>query len=620
MTAEEARQIEQKLHTMRKKELVDLVQKLLPLAAADDAERMALLIENDRMMTSLSKAYQKLEQRNQELAEENAQLKAALVKTAEAEQLKKEELFGRSTESLESLLNGQPAGEETDEADTDSPAIDDEGSDNGDRVIRFRTRQASGERRKKQAGKKERDLSRLPHERKFIINTEELDRKYGKDNWYVAFWDKKTSVEHVQVTLYAVDTYTPVAAVGPYRDLHTVAAPPALIPGSVVSPSLMAWILFMKFFLGIPLYRQEFYFANAGYPLTRQTLSSWVVRLAAECFAPIVDYLKERLLETSYHQCDETTYRVLRDGRSAASKSYIWVHTTSELLEGPPLVVFCYELTRGTDHLRKFYEDFKGYITCDAYCSYQVLEKENEGVIFVCGCMMHMRRRYANSLELIDTRGMTGEQIEALPEVKALRMIAGIYAADEALKDLSAQERTRRRGMEVRPLVEEYYEFIESIDTADLQIRNRLKDAVNYSLNQKEHLCRFLEDGNIPIDDGNSERKLRPLCLGRKNFLFCNTIEGAIAMATMYSIVETAKANKANVLYYLQYVLERMPKHLAGTDPKGYLPSMVPWSDEYRAYERRCMQGLPPDPKPWEFDSEPAVPRKPPRKMHGKTA
>ena len=625
MTAQETGQIEQKLHTMTKKQLQELVLALLPLAAADDAEKMAQLIESQRMMTSLALEYQRLERQLQELSAENEELKRILTLEIEKEQLQNQEMFGRSSETLSGILNGRQVQEETDEAA--EPAIDDTPGSSGhgpasgssSRPSASKEAGTSSGRAKKRQGKKAEDLSRLRHVSKFVVDTKELDRMYGEGNWYIPLWHKTSQVEHAHTNMYAVDIYTPKVIVGPQREIHSLPAPPVLVPKSVASASLVAEILFMKFFLSVPLYRLESYFANTGYPLSRQTMSNWVVRIAYECFGPLFDYLKEELLKVSYHQCDETTYRVIRDGRSAGSKSYIWVHTTSELLGVHPIVIFCYELTRGTDHLRRFYKDFEGYITCDAYCSYQVLEKENEGVIFVCGCMMHMRRRYADSLALIDISGLSEEQVEALPEVKALRMIAEIYSADEALKKMSAEDRASLRRSQVRPLVEKYYEYIKGIDLSDPLTGNRLKDAINYSMNQKQHLCRFLDDGNIPIDDGNSERKIRPLCIGRRNFLFCNTIDGAVAMAIMYSIVETARANKVNVLWYLQYVLERMPGYLDGTD-RSFLPSMMPWAGEYLEYERRRLQGLPPEPLRCEFDSKPDVPNKPPGKKNRRTA
>jgi hypothetical protein len=119
----------------------------------------------------------------------------------------------------------------------------------------------------------------------------------------------------------------------------------------------------------------------------------------------------------------------------------------------------------------------------------------------------------------------------------------------------------------------------------------------------------FLKDGNIPIDNGAGERHIRTVAIGRKNYLFSDSIDGAEALAIMYTIVETAKANNANVYYYLKYILERMPSYMEGTDT-GFLDGMMPWSLEYREYERICRSGIKPEAPPGIFDSKPRTPKK----------
>jgi hypothetical protein len=223
--------------------------------------------------------------------------------------------------------------------------------------------------------------------------------------------------------------------------------------------------------------------------------------------------------------------------------------------------------------------------------------------------MMHMRRRYAQSLALIDKPRLSDAEILELPETKALVLIGKIYDADEALKSLSVEERLAQRKLIVSPLVDEYFIFVDSINTSDPLISNRLKDAVNYSKNQKEYISRFLTDGNIPIDNGATERHIRPFTIGRNNFLFCNTIDGAEAIAILYTMVETARANKANVYYYLKYVLERMPSYMEGSDT-GFLKTMVPWSEEYKEYELINTCGKAPPATPGIHDSKPRTPKK----------
>lgn len=256
----------------------------------------------------------------------------------------------------------------------------------------------------------------------------------------------------------------------------------------------------------------------------------------------------------------------------------MWVHASSELLETSPVVVFCFELTRHTDHLRDFYAGHSVTITCDAYAAYQTLESENPGTVTVSGCMMHMRRRYADALALIDTRSMPEEKVLLLPEAKALEIIGRIYMEEGPLKDLDPESRRLAREQSVAPLVDEYYSYIGGIDLSAPSVSGRLKDAVEYSMNQRERLCRFLHDGHIPIDNGAAERHIRPFAIGRNNWLFCDSIDGAKAAAIMYSVVGTARANGANVYCYLLYLLEEVPRHLSGTD-RSFLDDMMPWSE-----------------------------------------
>lgn len=599
MTLEELTRIRSQISLKSHDALVELALNL----ADEFIGEVTLRMEREQSEAVFAKEYRRVCSERDAYHEENIRLKAALKKAAEESQKKTRELFGRSTERIDDLLNSAADCGEIDEAREEDAA---EGHarraahpGSGDRPSRHH-----GRRRK---GKREEDLSKIRHEDRFVVAFGELDGMYGEGNWRIAFWHRSTTVEHKRPEVYALDTWTPVISIGLEHDMRTLPVPPKLIPGSLLSPSLGAEILCQKFLLLLPYYRMEAYFAGIGFPIARQLLSGWVIRLAYDYFALVYDYMKERLMEQSYHQCDETTLKVIHDGRSADAKSYIWVHSASELLDCHPIFIFCYELTRGTDHLREFYRDFHGYITCDAYCSYHVLEKERAGEIHVTGCLMHARRRFADALSLVNKSGMTQEQLEELPETKALLLLGRIFDADGALKALSAEERRVRRSTEVRPLVEKYYEFIEGIHTEDPMLSNTMKDAVNYSLNQRDFLCRFLEDGNIPCDNGSSERSIRALATARRSFLFCNTIDGAKALAIMFSIVETAKANGADVRCYLQYVLELMPGHMDDTD-LSFLADMMPWSDKYLEYELRIRQGIPPDQKPDEYTVKPKTP------------
>ena len=588
--------VEKELH-MSREELL----KIIADYRKRECEEEAFRIENQNALTAMAKDYQALKTKLEDTVLERDCLKEELTRIAEQNQLKTKDIFGRSTEKLSDIINAPLDTENEDEAMADIVEFPSEAR--GKPTI-FSESKKSRNPRKKRVGKRDEELSKLPQSTAFRLDIADLDQKYGEGNWRIAFWHNHRTVEVNPQTAYVLNTYSPVISVGLEHELHTIKNPGVLLKNSIASASLVAFIIYQKFFLSLPLYRQEWCFENFGLILSRQTICNWVIRFSFDLFGPIYDYLKKLMLKIPYHQNDETTLIVNNDGRPAGSKSYLWIHITSELLKTHPIILFCYELTRGTDHLRKFYEDFKGYITCDAYCSYKVLGKENADVIIICGCAMHMRRRYTQSLALIDKSKMSNNEITDLQETKALTLISKIYDADEALKSLSAKERLAKRKEVVRPLVDEYFDFVDGIDTSDPLISNRLLDAINYSKNQKEFLLMFLKDGNIPIDNGAAERHIRAVTTGRKNFLFCDSIDGAHAVAIMYTIVETARANNANVYYYLKYILEQMPCYMEGTDI-NFLETMMPWAPEYREYEQIHTSGIKPEAPPGIYDSKP---------------
>lgn len=536
--------------------------------------------ENSRIIAQMSADNNKTQAKLKKLEKENHDLRETLKLTAEKEKLKTKEQFGRSSEKIEDLLGELVPSEIVDEDHKETETSYSDSEKTVSNILHHKCRK----RGKKQSGKRKIDLSRLPEVPCFQIDIDELNEKYGEFNWVISNWHVSSRIEYPKNTAFVLKTYTPVISVGLEHRMISLPSRNELYPGSIASPSLAAEIIYQKFFLFVPLYRIERAFQNIGINISRQTMCNWVNNFAFMYFWSVYNYLIECLMDVNYHQCDETPYQVIMDGRPAGAKSFMWLHTGSELCSANPIIIFCYELTRGTDHLRKFYDDFKGYITCDAYCSYHVLQKENEEIIIVCGCMMHCRRRWADSLSLIDKKDMTDDQIKNLTEVQALLLISEIYKADEALKALSAEERRSCRETIVRPLVEKYFAFIEKLDVDDDSMSNRCRDAVKYSRNQKEYLMRFLNDGNVPIDNGFAERCIKSVALLRKASLFSYSTDGAEASAIMHSIVETAKANGANVYLYIRYILETMPSKLDGTD-RSFLSDMLPWSDAYKIYE-----------------------------------
>jgi len=565
----------------------------------------SIMIENGHANVAMAKDYMLLVDKCKAMEEEIKTLKTALDKSIHDNKLKTSDIFGRSTEKLSDIVDSPVAAEIIDE-DTVEGTVSNIIPIN---AVSRRSLHNVRSRGKKSSGKRQKDLANLPSVNVYELDIDELNRLYGENNWRIAYWHSRRSVECTPPTVYEKMSYTPVVSVGLEHVLCSILRENVLISNSIASASLAALIFYHKFFLALPIYRQETYFKNLGLTLSRQTMNNWVNRLSMEIFSLVYDKLTQLLMQFEYHQCDETYFQVNKDGREAGSKSFMWVHRSSELLKVNQIIVYCFELTRGTDHLRKFYEDFKGYITCDAYVSYHVLGEENADVIIICGCMMHLRRRFVKSLSLINTKDLDYDTVEALPETKVLKLIGRIYNEDEPLKSLSAEKRKEMREKMVRPLINELYEYIESLNAADPLISNQMKDAIKYARNQKKYLCRFLDDGNIPIDDGATERAIRPFSIGRNNWIACDSLIGAEAAAIMYTIVETAKANNVNVYLYLRYLLEQVPKHLDGKN-LDFLDDMLPWSDKYLIYEKSQTMSIPKLVlNENEYDTRPKTPR-----------
>lgn len=585
----------------------ELIRLLMEMEAAHRQDA-AIIAEFRKTSTDLHREYSRMEM---ELKGARADLKDIEKKYAHVceynESLLKQ-LYGRRSEKLSGLGSAVPEACEDPLSETADPA-ETETVPSCPVKNRRMMDGPTGHQGRKTPGQKKRSLEKLPVVHAYELDIQKLDECYGAYNWRIYSWHTSSTVEKVPAVYYQKITHTAVISVGLEHQLVSIRPENRLYPYSLASPSVAASIIHNKFFLGLPLYRQEKDLAQMGFPLSRQTMSAWILHFAHEIFSLVYDRLCDEVRACPYNQCDETTVEVIHDGRKTGSKSYMWVHSTSELAECSPVVVFCYELTRGTEHLRNFYRDYTGIITSDAYQSYPLLESESNGRITSTGCMMHLRRRFAEALNLISLKDMPEETVNALPETKALKLIGEIYAADEPLKEASVKERTIRRDTEVRPLVDAFFTFVDSIDTDAPGNSEKLKDAVSYARNQEKFLRRFLEDGNIPLDNGNAERYMKPLAVGRRNWLFCNTIDGANASAILYSIVETAAACGAHVYYYLRYLLEEVPKYLNGTQLE-FLEDMLPWSDAYRFYETAALSGPALFQTPFSQETPPRTPRK----------
>ena len=423
--------------------------------------RMALELReesNERVNTEMHIQYKELEKKYNALSDELSELKILYQKEVDKNILKTRSTFGRSTEKFTDLVK---AAANKDEDLEDEAQSESEEDTRGARIINFPTKSKgpaadkdpeSGKHKTKKGRKSslKSSMEDLPHEIFYNINMSELDEEFGAGNWRIAYWHKHEVLEKIPVQYYVKDIYTPVISVGLEHMLVTIPYQDVLMPHTYSSPSVLADIIYRKFVLGIPFNRQAADFMMSNVALLKQTIINWVNTITPELLDPIKEYLTAKLVRLCYTQSDESPMQVNKDGDGKGHKGFMWVHCTSELLDCDPIIVFCYESTRGTDHLRRLFGEFLGYMTCDAYISYQVLEKENDGIT-VTGCLMHCRRYFAEAFFVNDVSSMTDEEIAAMPETIVLMLIREIYIEENKLKDLDAAGRLAGRKEFVAP-------------------------------------------------------------------------------------------------------------------------------------------------------------------------
>lgn len=437
-------------------------------------------------------------------------------------------------------------------------------------------------RKKKQKGQREEDLKDFPQEEvPHDVSEIKLLETFGAGNfksmpdeiyWQLRFEPGKWIAEKHIVKVY-------VGTDGMHQDEFLRGDhPKTLLRGSIATPSLEAAIINAKYVNSNPLDRLSRDFQTNGLNLSKQTMSNWTVTVAERYFMPIYELMKTTASKAHVNQCDETTLEVIHDGRSAGSKSYMWVHITGELSNHPPIIVYEYQKTRHSDHPKKYYKDFDGVLMTDGLEQYHKIARELEG-LQNANCWAHARRDYSDAIKAIGKGNQ--KMIRQSIAYQALIRIGAIYKLEESLKELSPKERLKERQSSIKPLVEEYFEWVkECLANTSVIPKGKTASGLNYSVNQEKYLKIFLTDGEVPIDNSAAERAIRPFTIGRKNWMTMNTVRGADASATIYSITETARANNLNVYYYIKYLLTELPQMVSenGNIEATKLEPLMPWS------------------------------------------
>ena len=345
--------------------------------------------------------------------------------------------------------------------------------------------------------------------------------------------------------------------------------PSPLLKHSLASPSTVAYVMYQKYGNSIPLYRQEANWKQLGVKLPRATLANWVIKCGIDYMEPVYEQLHQHLLERDIIHADETPCQVLREeGKTAQSKSYMWLYGSGN--DGlPPIRLYDYQPSRGGYHAEEFLKGFSGYLICDGFSGYNKLK----GVIR-CGCLAHMRRYWNEALP-----GKSRKSSDKTPAEIGLNYCNQLFELEKEYADLDADTRKAKRLETESAIWEAYWSWLKTVKPAG---GSRLAKAVTYAKNQKPYMENYLLDGRCSISNNIAENIARPYAVGRKNFLFHDTVKGARASSIIYSLVETAKLNDLNIYAYLETVLLYMPDYK--NEPEG-IEELMPWSD---MIQQRC--------------------------------
>ena len=343
-----------------------------------------------------------------------------------------------------------------------------------------------------------------------------------------------------------------------------------IIDKSVATPELLAHVLISKYADHLPLYRQSLIYQRSGVYLSDSTLADWVGRCGVQ-LGFLVKRLHKIMLTQPIVHADETPVKVLngygmKDAKGKLKQGYVWAYVTPQ--HSPiKAVVYDFAQGRGSEYPNAFLKGFKGKLVCDGYNGYKPLF--GRGVIEV-GCMAHARRKF-HELHV------TGQ---SLISIEALELFQSLYAVEREIDERfeknptpmprDAQIVRQIRQQKAKPIADRLYAWLQQKRLGTTKNADITK-AIEYCLKRWQALTRYLDDGNLPIDNNWAENQMRPWALGRKNWLFAGSLESGQRAASIMSLIQSARLNGLDPYAYLADVLSRLPTH-----PDSQIDELLP--------------------------------------------
>jgi len=333
----------------------------------------------------------------------------------------------------------------------------------------------------------------------------------------------------------------------PCERLVQAPVPAQVIDKGLPSAGLLAQVLVAKYADHLPLYRQEGIFARAGMALSRSTLAQWVGVCGVQ-LQPLLDALKTELLAHPVLHADETPVEMLSPGKKKTHRAYLWAYATPafEPVKG---VVYDFAESRAGEHARAFLGDWRGTLVCDDYAGYKASFVQG---VTEAGCMAHARRKFFDLAQHGTSPVAT----------KALEYIGRLYDVERELTDLDAPTRQQARQVRARPIADALQEWMH-LTRQKVTDGSATAKALDYSLKRWAALTRYLDDGQVPIDNNWIENRIRPIAIGRANWLFAGSLRAGQRAAAVMSLIQSARMNGHDPYTYLKDILTRLPTHKA---------------------------------------------------------
>jgi transposase len=319
--------------------------------------------------------------------------------------------------------------------------------------------------------------------------------------------------------------------------------PAQVIDKGIPTAGLLAQVLVAKYADHLPLYRLAGIFGRAVFAIARSTLGAWVGMCGVQ-LQPLVDALKGKILSHAVLHADETPVQMLKPGNKKTHRAYLWAYAPGAF-EDLKAVVYDFCESRAGAHARSFLGAWQGTLVCDDYVAYKQLFAQG---IVESGCMAHARRHF---FELhVNHQSQIAAQV--------LHYIAQLYEIEREVKNLPLQERQRIRQARSKPLADALHQWI-ALQRSQILDGSATDKALYYSLRRLSALMRFLDDGQLPIDNNWVENQIRPWALGRGNWLFAGSLRAGQRAAAIMSLIQSAKLNGHDLYAYLKDVLMRLP-------------------------------------------------------------